>query len=195
MKKKDTKADIIALGTEMISLQGYNATGIDAVLKKAGVPKGSFYHYFGSKEDFGLAVIDQFAVHYEEKLAAFFDDETVPPLHRIRNYLENGFSHLVENGFTKGCLAGNIGQEMADQNEVFRSRIDRIFRSWKERFSVCLGEAGDAGDLDPGIDPDALAEFVLSGWEGAVLRAKVMRSQDPLKDFIDILFGTVLKGR
>jgi TetR/AcrR family transcriptional repressor of nem operon len=195
MTKKDTKSEIISIGTEMISLQGFNATGIDAVLKRAGVPKGSFYHYFGSKEEFGLAVIEQFAERYDKRFDTFLHDEEVTPLNRIRNYLESGRARLAQNRCSKGCLVGNLGQELADQNERFRARLDEIFLSWKERFAACLREAQAAGELAPDLDSGVIAGFILSGWEGAILRAKVMKSPQPLQDFIETLFATVLKNR
>jgi TetR/AcrR family transcriptional regulator, transcriptional repressor for nem operon len=193
MEKKDTKAEIIAIGTELISLHGYNATGIDAVLKQAGVPKGSFYHYFGSKEEFGLAVIDNFADRYDRKLDSFFNTDEVTPLNRIRTYLENGLEKLTRTQCAKGCLIGNLGQELADQNERFRARLDEIFRSWKERFAACLQEAKRTGELSTDADVAVVAGFILSGWEGAILRAKVMKSPQPLRDFIDTLFAAVLR--
>ncbi len=191
-KSCDKKKDIIEIGTELIAMNGYNATGIDAVLRKAGVPKGSFYHYFRSKEDFGLAVIDQFAEQYDRKLAAFFEDTAFPPLTRIRNYFEHSLAHMTQNQFTKGCLIGNLGQELADQNERFRARLEIIFQSWKKRFSVCLKQARDRDELAADVDPDVLAEFILAAWEGAILRTKVMKSSDSMQNFIDTLFRIVL---
>jgi TetR/AcrR family transcriptional regulator, transcriptional repressor for nem operon len=85
MTKRDTRSEIIRIGTDLISRQGFNATGIDAVLREAKIPKGSFYHYFKSKEDFGLAVIDHFAERYDQRLETFLNDEEVAPLNRIRN--------------------------------------------------------------------------------------------------------------
>lgn len=193
MEKKDTRAEIIAAGTAMISLHGYNATGIDAVLRQVGVPKGSFYHYFGSKEEFGLAVIEHFAERYSQKLDALLRDDQVTPLNRIRNYLEGGLARLEQNQCSKGCLIGNLGQELADQNERFRARLDAIFGDWKERFAACLAEAQRTGELRAEVDAGVLAGFVLSGWEGAILRAKVMKSAQPLRDFIATLFGCVLR--
>jgi len=193
MEKKDTKAEIIAKGTEMISLYGYNATGIDMILKQVHVPKGSFYHYFNSKEDFGLAVIDRFAERYEQRLITFLNDSEVSPLNRIRNYLESGLARLTQNQCTKGCLIGNLGQELADQNERFRSRLDEIFQSWKDRFASCLREAQSVGELRQDQDPVVIAGFILSGWEGSILRAKVTKSPQPMHDFIETIFSTVLK--
>ena len=192
MDRNQTRAALVRIGTDLISRQGYNATGLDAVLKEAGVPKGSFYYYFRSKEEFGRAVIDHFAERYDQRLDTFLGDEEVAPLNRLRNLLESGLARMEQNHCARGCLIGNLGQELADQNERFRGRLEEIFSSWKERYAACLREAQRAGELAPGLDPGVVAGFVLSGWEGAVLRAKVMKSVQPLRDFIGTLFATVL---
>ncbi|AJE02677.1 TetR/AcrR family transcriptional regulator [Geobacter pickeringii] len=195
MDKNETRATIIRIGTDLISRQGFNATGIDAVLKEAGVPKGSFYYYFRSKEEFGLAVIDHFAERYDQRLDTFLNDDEVKPLNRIRNLLDGGLTRMEQNQCSKGCLIGNLGQELADQNERFRARLEEIFGSWKERYAVCLREAQKAGELAPELDAGVVAGFILSGLEGAILRAKVMKSPQPLRDFIETLFATVLQKR
>lgn len=194
MKKQDTRSEIIRIGTNLISRQGFNATGIDSVLKEAAVPKGSFYHYFKNKEDFGLAVIDYFAVRFEQRLDTFLYDEEVAPLNRIRNFIENGLARVNQNQCTRGCLIGNLGQEMAGQNERFRARLDEIFSMWRERFAACLREAQTDGTLSATADLQALSCFILSGWEGAILRAKVMKSPQPMRDFVEILFSSVLRN-
>lgn len=194
MEKRDTRNEIIQAGTAMIALQGYNATGIDAILKAASVPKGSFYHYFKSKEDFGLAVIDRFSASFEQRLTTFLDDAEVTPLNRIRNFLESGLLRISQNQCTRGCLLGNLGQELADQNERFRARLEEAFVLWQQRFAACLGEAQQCGELPATLDTWLLAGHILSGWEGAILRAKVMKSPQPMRDFIDVLFAIVLNG-
>ena len=193
MEKKDTRSDIIRIGTALIARQGFYATGIDAILKEAGVPKGSFYHYFKSKEEFGLAVIDHFAERFEQRLEAFLKDEEVTPLNRIRNYLESSLARVAQNQCSKGCLIGNLGQELADLNERFRARLEEIFGMWRERFAACLDEAQQSGELTREIDPGMVAGYILSGWEGAILRTKVMKSPQPMHDFIAVLFATTLR--
>ena len=190
---KETARDkIIATGVDMVAISGFNATGKESILKPAGVPKGSFYHHFGSKENFGIEVINLFAERYAQKLHSFLDDQTVEPLERIRNYLEHSIEHLTQENFSKGCLIGNLGQELADQNERFRDRLAEVFGDWLALFANCLRQAQQAGSLNPQLDAQKLASFLLSGWEGAILRAKVMRSPEPLKQFVGILFTTVL---
>jgi TetR/AcrR family transcriptional repressor of nem operon len=94
MTKRDTRSELLKAGMELIGSQGYNATGIEAVLKLAGVPKGSFYHYFGSKEDFGLAVIEEFAGRFLARLDVFLSNEAITPLNRLRIFLETGLERL-----------------------------------------------------------------------------------------------------
>jgi TetR/AcrR family transcriptional regulator, transcriptional repressor for nem operon len=192
MGKKDTRNEIISIGTELIASQGFNATGIDMVLKEAGVPKGSFYHYFRSKEDFGLAVIDRFAARYHERLDSFLRDGSHLPLTRIRNYLLANLEWVERNNCSKGCLVGNLGQELSDRNERFRQRLEEVFQSWQDQLAACFREAQEAGELSRDVDAATVAEFMLSGMEGAILRAKVMKSPQPLRDFIDILYARVL---
>jgi TetR/AcrR family transcriptional regulator, transcriptional repressor for nem operon len=193
MGKKDTYSEIISIGTDLIASHGFNATSIDMVLKAAGVPKGSFYHYFRSKEDFGLAVIDRFAARYDERLATFLCDQDNSPLGRIRNYLLANLERVERNNCSKGCLVGNLGQELSDRNERFRQRLEEVFQSWQEQLAACFREAQEVGELSADLDANAIAEFMLSGMEGAILRAKVMKSSRPLRDFIDILYSRILK--
>jgi len=193
MTKRDTRAELIAAGMSLLATQGYNATGIEAVLKQAGVPKGSFYHFFGSKEEFGLAVIEEFARRFLARADVFLADETTPPLNRLRIFLERGLAQLTAHHCTVGCLIGDLGQELAASNDRLRGRLDEILLSWRERFAVCIREAQQAGELPESYDAHVIAGFILSGWEGAVLSAKVMKSPQPARDFIDTLFATVLK--
>lgn len=192
--KKDTRSEIIAVGMELFSLQGYNATGLDAILKRAGVPKGSFYHYFGTKEEFCLAVIDHFAGTYYRIVDSFLKNEELTPLERMRHYLQTGLLRFEGNQCSKGCLLGNLGQELADQNERLRTRLDEVFRAWKGQIAQCLEEAKAAGELPQDLASRPVAGFILSGLEGAMLRSKVMKSPQPMQDFIDTLFSTVLQS-
>lgn len=193
MKGNDTRASIIRIGAEIIGYGGFNATGIEQVLKKAKVPKGSFYYYFSSKDDFGLAVIDAGAREIAESMDRFLLDEAHPPLRRIRRYFESVVKQNADSQCRRGCLIGNLGQELASQNEKFRKRLDEVFRSWQAQFARCLDEAKARGELARDTDTGQLAQFLLIGWEGAILRAKVQKSIQPIETFIETVFGRVLQ--
>tara|TARA_R110002012_G_scaffold18226_5_gene67130 strand:+ start:1254 stop:1847 length:594 start_codon:yes stop_codon:yes gene_type:complete len=192
MKNNVTRDKLIDSGALLISQQGYNATGINAVLKTCGVPKGSFYHYFASKEDFGLAVIERFASRYDETLVALLEDSDTAPLERLRRYFAAGRAYMLECDHTTGCLIGNLGQELSGQSATFRDALNLVFQRWELRFAHCLNDALARGDIDTHTSPEALASFILTGWEGAILRAKTLKSVEPMDQFEKILFQQVL---
>jgi TetR/AcrR family transcriptional regulator, transcriptional repressor for nem operon len=191
--RSDTREQIIRAGTEIMLQKGFNTTGLEAVLQEANVPKGSFYYYFASKEDFGLAVIDRFAEESLRKLDEFLREKKYSPLARIRNYLEAGVAAMQECACTRACLIGKLSEEMATQSEIFRKRLETVFQGRKRRFADCLEEAKKAKQVSAECNPDRLAEFLLMGWEGACVRSKVTRSVAPMEDFLEVLFGKVLR--
>jgi len=188
----DTRAELIRIGSDIIAHKGFNSTGINVVLKEAGVPKGSFYYYFSSKEDFGLAVIDDFAAEYDAQLDLTLGNPDLLPLERIRRYLRTAIDDMEACDNSRGCLVGNLGQELAGQNESFRLRIDAIFSSWQARVTRCLVEAQEQGYVDPAADPAALAQLLQMGWQGATLRAKVSKSVEPMQRFKRMYFEQIL---
>jgi TetR/AcrR family transcriptional repressor of nem operon len=194
MSARDTKRQIIKAGMSMIARQGFNSTGIEAVLKQAMVPKGSFYYYFSSKQEFGLQVLDHFSESIDRIFTSFLADAGVPPLTRLRNCVESLVQRFEDNNCSIGCLAANLGQELADQSEEFRQKLADIFRSWMGHFERCLEEAREKGEIPGDASPEQLAEFFLSGFEGALLISKVKKSSSPLKNFTSIFFAIVLKS-
>jgi len=193
MNTHDTRQTLLQVGTNLINLHGFNATGLDAVLKTAEVPKGSFYHYFRSKEDFGLAVIDGFVERVEERLRACLEDHEVSPLERIRNFITDRMDWFVQNQSSQGCLLGNLGQEMANSNPRICARLQEAFEMWQERLTTCLLEAQVQGELRKDLGVEQAAGFILSGFQGSVLRAKLAHSPVPIQEFMDTLFATVLR--
>lgn len=179
----ETRAALIRCGTAVLTEKGFAAAGIDEVLRSVGVPKGSFYHYFDSKEAFGQAVIDHYAAYFARKLARCFEDRTLTPLVRVQAFVDDACAGMARHDFRRGCLIGNLGQEMAVLPESFRARLEAVFADWQQRLAACLAEAAAAGELRAGADCDALAAFFWIGWEGAVLRAKLVRSAAPLRCF------------
>jgi TetR/AcrR family transcriptional regulator, transcriptional repressor for nem operon len=193
MSREKTKTTLLEAGKRLFLERGYSNAGIEAILQEAGVPKGSFYYYFSSKEDFGLQVLDHFARNLGEMLEQSFSDTTASPLERVRRHFETIVEKLESRGCCGGCLIGNLSQEMADQSEAFRSRLEEIFERWVDRLADCLGQAQKAGEIPAHLDVRELAEFWLNSWQGAILRAKTMRSTAPLRTFLSMIFGYVLQ--
>jgi TetR/AcrR family transcriptional repressor of nem operon len=193
MVTRDTKTDIVKAGMSIISRQGFNSTGIEAILKKANVPKGSFYHYFSSKKEFGLKVLDRFATGIDRIFTSFLEDHSLSPIARLQNCVESLAVRFEDNNCSIGCLVANLGQELADQDEEFRQRLAEIFQAWTSHFKTCLCEAQERGEIPGNISPQHTAEFFLSGFEGALLVSKVLKSSAPLRNFITIFFEQVLR--
>ena len=192
MKRTNKRDKLIQVGKEIIVQQGFNAASLNEILMAAGIPKGSFYYYFSSKEDFGLAIINVFAESYQHKLQRILKDETVSPLTRLRNYFKSGITDMQNSQCNDGCLFGNLAQELSAQNEIFRDRLKQIFLDWERAFLECLQSAWEVGEIASNKDILALAQFILSGWEGAILQAKVTKSTIPMETFVRVLFDLVL---
>jgi TetR/AcrR family transcriptional regulator, transcriptional repressor for nem operon len=190
--RAETRSRLVQIGTEILSEKGFDSTGIDEVLRHARVPKGSFYYYFDSKADFGLAVVDNYAYLWEQKLTRILRDPNVKPLQRVHNYIAEGIRGLEKYAFRRGCLAGNMAQELGGLDDAFRQRILNVFDSWSHFLQGCLQEAKDAGELPSGADVKQLAKFFWLAWEGAILQAKLERSTKPVEQFRDILFKYIL---
>lgn len=191
--RTDTRNALVWCGTELLTERGFQITGIDEVLKRVGVPKGSFYHYFKSKDHFGHAVIDNYEAYYAKKMDRIFGDSSQSPLQRLVNFTANAKNGMVKFDFKRGCLIGNLGQELAALDTQFRERLEGVLVSWEKRVAECLSESIDIGELAPGQDPQALSRFFWVGWEGAILRSKLMRSLEPIDQFTSIFFRSVIK--
>ncbi len=190
--RTDTRNALVWCGTELLTERGFQITGIDEVLKRVGVPKGSFYHYFKSKDHFGHAVIDNYETYYAKKMDRIFNDPSQTPLQRLVNFTVNAKNGMVKFDFKRGCLIGNLGQELAALDTQFRERLEAVLVSWEKRVAECLNEAIETGELAQGQDPQALSRFFWVGWEGAILRSKLMRSLEPIDQFTSIFFRSVL---
>lgn len=191
MKRTRKRDDLIQVGRDIVIRQGFNAAGLSDILATAGVPKGSFYYYFESKEDFGLAIIEDFANKYQKDLEAILGNEQFSPLTRLNNYFEKGIAEMEVSQCESGCLIGNLAQELSAQSEVFRDRLNQVLTNWETYFAQCIDAAYEAGELTSRLDAEAIAKFIMSGWQGAMLRAKVERSTKPLETFVEILFKQV----
>ena len=190
--RNTTRDEIIRVGLEILCDKGFNSCGIDAVLKTAKIPKGSFYYYFPSKEEFGLAVLDLYAVQAKAHAESYLHDKTLTPMARLRRYLTDFAASIEEEGCTRGCFLGNMTQEMAGQNDRFRVKLNEIWDGWKRIIAECLREAKAAKELKRDADVNLLAEFIIVGIEGGILRSKVSKTALPMKDMANILFERVL---
>ena len=180
----DTREALLRCGMEVLTEQGFAVTGIDAVLKRVNVPKGSFYHYFDNKEAFGQAVLRRYAEYFARKLDRWLLNEAELPLQRLHNFVEDAKAGMTRHQFRRGCLVGNLGQEVVVLPDSFRIELEQVLLDWQQRLAVCLRQALSQGQIGADSDCDALAAYFWIGWEGAVLRARLVQDVRPLDVFI-----------
>lgn len=187
----ETRDSLLRAGVAVLTEKGFSSAGIEEILRSANVPKGSFYHYFGSKEEFGLQLIDRYAGYFAKKLDRFLTNEGRSPLERLHDFIEDAEAGMRRYEFQRGCLIGNLGQEMGVLPEIYRERLREVFADWETRTTRCLMEAQAAGKISSTTDCANIAEFFWIGWEGAVLRAKLDGNPAALRTFANGFFAAL----
>lgn len=179
----ETKTRLLEAGVAMLLERGYSGLSVQEVLDRTGVPKGSFYHHFESKEDMALEAVDMYTSLGHALLDRCLADDR-PPLDRIRFFFEQLTEFYASQGYL-GCLLGALGQELSGMNEAFRTKIEACMASLAGPIADCLVEAQREGDLSADADPRDLADILLNTWEGAALRSRLLRSPAPLHAALD----------
>lgn len=193
MAKQFTKQKIIEIGAQIIHQKGFHHTGIQEILKTAGIPKGSFYFYFSSKEDFGLQVIDYFDNKHLEMVRPILQDNSVSPVKRLEKIFDLFMSHLKAVDYTCGCPIGNLSQEMGDLSPAFRSRLNESIERMAQVIADLLQEGKETGEVSGDLDLEETANFIVSAWHGALIRMKIVKGPAPLENHKRFIFQTLLK--
>lgn len=181
--KVNTRDEIIRIGAQLIHSQGYKATGLQQILDVAGIPKGSFYFYFKSKDDFGCAVIDYFTFTINALFSGCLRDARIKPLDRLKKLLDFYEAALKKSGATLGCPIANLSLELSDTNEELRKRLQAAVEGFITQIESCLEEAKKHRQLQSGLNPADTARFIFHGLEGAILHMKVTKSIEPIRTF------------
>ncbi len=180
----DTQQRILDAARELIYARSYADVGVAEICEHAGVQKGSFYHFYPSKRDLTLAVIDAHHEFFKEKIVdrAFATD--IPPLARIERFAKFVYEFQVqlkeEVGRVLGCPLGNLANEMATQDELIRERIEELFRLAQSRIRHVLEEAGEL----QGENLDATARAMFAYFEGVMMLAKTQNDPEVLRNLL-----------
>jgi TetR/AcrR family transcriptional repressor of nem operon len=190
MARASKREQIAQAALQQFHSRGFHATGINDITAAAGAPKGSFYNHFSSKEESALEALSRYGAGLQ------FDILTTPgepALDRLRAHFEFLGRQTVDSGYSRGCLVGNFGAEVADHSETIRSAVRQSFDDWAALIGRVLTEAQEAGDVDAGLDVGEAARFVLSAWEGTLIVARADKSSAPFDGFFHMVFGVVLR--
>jgi TetR/AcrR family transcriptional repressor of nem operon len=189
MPQRNLKEQLVEGGSRVLFEKGFHASSVNDIVAAAGVPKGSFYNHFESKEALALEVVARYGASYP--LDALRGGEG-PPLERLRRHFELIVERTAERGVGLGCLLGNFSTELAGHSSVIGEYVAGAMDQWSDAVATALTQAQAAGDLDPAHDAETLGAYLVNAYEGAVARAKVSDDRAPLDAFVTITFETLL---
>lgn len=192
MKRSKNKEKLCRSGLDLVYRQGFNATGVQEIADVSGVPKGSFYNHFDSKDDFAVQIFEHYLKTTCGHLDAVLVDGPGTPLARLRSLFDGWVEEIRATEVFCGCLAGNLSQEVDLQNETIRPALDAAMAQIESHYAACLHEAQAQKEIGANENPETLAGFIHGAWQGALMRAKAMASDVPLVQFHDVVFGKLL---
>jgi TetR/AcrR family transcriptional repressor of nem operon len=193
MAKISNRDKILTEGLRVVHRQGFGGASVRDIVQAAGVPQGSFTNHFASKEAFGLEIIDLYLAGGRAVIADTLRNEAMPPLQRLRAYIDAGRERLNQESMRDGCLFGNFAAEASPGSDAIRLRLLEIFTEVRGAIADCLRDAVKAGELPGDFDCMGVASFIVSALQGANLMAKTERCDAPVEQLKRVLFALVLR--
>lgn len=189
MGRQSKRSDILKAGVEVLHKRGYAVTSVDSIVEAAGVPKGSFFNHFQSKEEFAIEALEAYFTPWTEKSEAILNDGKMDPSEKLAALL------LVATGKAKGnyegCMVGNMSLELAHISEPVRLLLVKIFDAWSLSFERLIREGQEEGSFKSTLAPKKMARFIVNLFQGAIMRAKVEHSDRATKEFREIVAATL----
>lgn len=174
--------------------KSYNGVGLNEILNDAGVPKGSFYHFFKSKEELGVAVIENSFVENTQKLREALQSSEKSPLTRLEDYFVRARDEINSRELRQECLICKLALELSSLSEPLRRAVHEGWQVWRSIIADCLRDAQNEGEIDPGHDAESLASFIIYSFEGAMIRVQVNNNILPVNHFLHYVFHVLLKA-
>lgn len=193
--KHRNREKLLDQGVSLLMARGYHGTGLKEILEAVNVPKGSFYNYFESKEDFGARVAAHYIEPFIQQVDAHLNRPGEKALNAMRHYYDTLVHEQESRNFQGGCLLGNLMGEIGDTSEICRQSLNTAVTRYRD--SLCRGfkRAQKEGDARRDMNAEAMADLLLDAWQGALLRMKIEQSSYPLKTCIQHLLGDYFKKR
>ena len=190
MGRPSAREEIVQAGLKCLVEKGFNAVGVQDITDTAGVPKGSFYNHFESKEALGVEIVERYGANQTRR--EILTDPSVPPLQRLRRHFDRISALFAESHFKRNCILGGFSAELANQSETIRESLRKLYGQWTKDIEATIAEAQTKGEIANNTKASDLAAFLLNSYEGALLRARVERSRKPFNRFMKFAFGQLL---
>ncbi|SDW46085.1 TetR/AcrR family transcriptional regulator [Roseicitreum antarcticum] len=197
-KSDQTRQKILATGRRLVTTGGFGAVGLAALLKECGVPKGSFYYYFPSKEAFGQAMLEDYVAEYLGRVEALMATDDSAAV-RLTAFCDAWLDQERQAGLVSTCLVVKLGAEVSDLSDAMRAVLDAGVKELTARLAALLEEGARDGSVMPQDDVQAAAQALYAQWLGAAILSKLSHDQIPLEramtDTRKRLFTGTLKGK
>ncbi len=193
IRKQIKREQLLTEGVNLLMAQGYHGTGLQEILQTVKIPKGSFYNYFGSKEEFGAEVITHYIEPFIQRLKANLNNPDLDALSALRLYLNDLIMELEQADYKGGCLLGNLMGEIGDTSEICRASLLSAVNRYRDLYSSALARAQQEGTVRNDKPAKLMADLLVNAFQGALLRMKIERSTAPLKQCCDELLGDYFK--
>lgn len=194
LRKRQNRERLLDEGVRLLIERGYHGTGLQEILNRVGIPKGSFYNYFPSKEHFGAEVIRHYIEPFIRQLDDWLTRPDCDPLIALRRYFEALVEELRSADYQGGCLLGNLMGEIGDTSEICRQALRQVLHRYRNKIRTALHQAQEQQLVRRDRSAEDLADFIVDYWQGALLRMKIERSDAPLQSFLRQVFDETLPG-
>ena len=192
MARPSHREKILTGGLRVVHERGFAGASVRDIVEAAGVPQGSFTNHFASKETFCLEVLDLYFKDVRAMIQRTLRNDTLPPLQRLRGFVDAQIRYLSRVGWRNGCLIGNFSAEASEHSEVIRKRLVEIYEEMRQAVAYCLKAAVKLGEAPRNIECDELAGFLIASLQGAILQSKTERNAVPVERFKHLVFSTLL---
>jgi TetR/AcrR family transcriptional regulator, transcriptional repressor for nem operon len=181
---KHNKEGIVLNGMYYLWKAGYNASGINDILKSCGIPKGSFYNLFETKEDFCIEALDLYCNIMHTAMEEYLHDKSFIPFERMKNFYMNQIEQSFDEGQIRGCFMCNLALEMSYSSKRIRKELTQHLSTNLTLLEKCMNEAEHRGMLNELLTPFQAAELIQNNWFGALLRSKATGKVESLNEFL-----------
>jgi len=193
-QKQINRENLLAEGVNLLMAQGYHGTGLKEILDAVKIPKGSFYNYFGSKENFGAEVIQHYINPFIQQLSNHLDNPDIDALTAIQRYFDEIILELEKADFKGGCLLGNLMGELGDTSEICRASLQTAVKRYRDLLRSGIEKAQREGTVRTDKSATEMADLLVNAFQGALLRMKIEKSSAPLKQCCGDLLGEFFKA-
>ncbi|MGZ8164120.1 MAG: TetR family transcriptional regulator C-terminal domain-containing protein [Methylobacter sp.] len=194
-QKQANRENLLTQGVTLLMQQGYHGTGLKEILDAVQIPKGSFYNYFGSKENFGAEVIQHYINPFIHQLTRYLQNSDTDALTALQHYFNDLIIEFEKADFKGGCLLGNLMGELGNSSDLCQKSLQSALHRYRDLIKSGLAKAQQEGTIRADKSAEDMADLLVNAWQGALLRMKIEKSSVPLKQCCQELLEDFFKAQ